>query len=182
MARDDFDDNQTDDNPYAAPESLSGERDGSETELAARSSRFVGALVDGIIMLALTLPIMFFTGYLDRVNPAQAQGQQPDMVETLGYQAVGMVIFLLVNGYLLATRGQSVGKLVVGTRIVDYQSGELVPLGKVFALRILPLQLVAVLPILGQLVPLIDALMVFSSERRCLHDLIAGTKVVTTRK
>jgi hypothetical protein len=34
------------------------------------------------------------------------------------------------------------------------------------------------IPFLGNFIALVDALAIFTSERRCLHDLVANTKVI----
>jgi uncharacterized RDD family membrane protein YckC len=78
----------------------------------------------------------------------------------------------------LATRGQSIGKLVVGARIVDYNSGQILPLLKLIGLRLLPVTIVALIPVVRSFAGLADVLFIFGSKQRCVHDLIAGTKVV----
>ncbi len=45
-------------------------------------------------------------------------------------------------------------------------------------LRYLPTQVIVAIPVVGALYALVDALFIFGAEQRCLHDLIAGTKVV----
>jgi uncharacterized RDD family membrane protein YckC len=60
-------------------------------------------------------------------------------------------------------------------RIVNYDDGQIPPWSKVFGLRYL------VNGLLGQVVPMyafIDALLIFGAEQRCIHDYLAGTKVV----
>ena len=52
------------------------------------------------------------------------------------------------------------------------------PLWRLLALRYLPLQAVGQIPILGVVVGLLNPLLIFRADRRCLHDHIAGTKVV----
>jgi len=38
--------------------------------------------------------------------------------------------------------------------------------------------LISAIPVVGSFFVLIDTLLVFRADRRCVHDLIAGTKVV----
>ncbi len=117
---------------------------------------------------SIVFPIMFATVAIQNVS----------LGETVMMTAVGVVIYLLLHGYLLATRGQSIGKLVAGARIVDYTSGDLLPLAKLIGLRVLPVSIVASIPMAGGILNMIDILFIFGSEQRCVHDLIAGTRVV----
>lgn len=161
-------------NPYQAP-ATEGEAPmmSSGAPLAGRVTRLAAVIVDGLINLLVTMPILFVTGYF-----ARAMEQQVSFLETTGITILGMVIFVAIHGYLLANRGQTVGKMLLNVRIVDYQTGELLTLGKVVGLRYVPLWLISMIPIVGGLFALADALLIFGQERRCIHDLIAGTKVV----
>jgi uncharacterized RDD family membrane protein YckC len=76
--------------------------------------------------------------------------------------------------------GQTIGKKIVGIRIVDLDNN--VPaLAKILGLRYLPTRAAALIPIMGSIYSLVDALFIFFPNRRCLHDLIAGTKVVKVK-
>jgi len=39
-------------------------------------------------------------------------------------------------------------------------------------------QLISLVPVLGGLYVIVDVLFIFRDDRRCIHDLIAGTQVV----
>jgi uncharacterized RDD family membrane protein YckC len=41
---------------------------------------------------------------------------------------------------------------------------------------------VALIPVIGGFLPLVDVLFIFRHDRRCIHDLLAGTNVVKVRK
>jgi uncharacterized RDD family membrane protein YckC len=45
-------------------------------------------------------------------------------------------------------------------------------------LRYLPVQLITNVPLAGPVLNLVNVLMIFRGDRRCGHDLIAGTRVV----
>ena len=90
-----------------------------------------------------------------------------------------LVIFMVINGYLLVTKGQTLGKLALGIRIVDAASNGAATAVKLLGLRYVLVLLVMAIPIIGQLLGLADALFIFRSDRRCVHDLLAGTKVVS---
>ena len=63
--------------------------------------------------------------------------------------------------------------------IVDAASNGAATAVKILGLRYVLVMLVAVIPFIGGLLGVIDFLFIFRSDRRCVHDLIAGTKVVS---
>lgn len=149
-----------------------------ETELASRWIRLVGAIIDGLISMAIIIPIMFFTGVLQQLyNTEQSL--------TFGVHVLLLVmgwgVFLILNGYLLFNRGQTIGKLVVKTRIVDL-NGNIPNFGKLLILRYFTLGLATQIPFIGSFVGLVDAIFIFGKERRCLHDYMAGTRVVNVKQ
>ncbi len=160
-------------NPYQAPQTTSSAPvPTSESQLASRVNRLGAAIVDSIIAMVVTIPLIFFTGYFQRTMQNNVT-----IGETLVYTIIGFVLFLGIHGYFLATRGQTVGKIAAKIRIVDYRTSELLPIGKLIGLRYLPLWIVNLFPF-GNFLALINVLFIFGSERRCIHDYIAGTKVV----
>lgn len=167
-------------NPYAAPETpdISSENFGGGPPLATRSQRFSGAFIDGLLMMPLVGVVVFF---LVRTNANQATGPMSEFIVSLIMLPVSIAWFLLLHGYLLATKGQTIGKMAVGTQIVDAQTGKLIPLIPLFLKRNFSIQVLALIPIVGNFIALIDSLMIFRENRRCLHDDIAGTKVVVYR-
>lgn len=141
--------------------------------LASLWARLGGAMIDGVISAAIILPIMMTTDILPR--PSTEQGMTMEVQAT--YFIFGMVVFLALNGYLLLKRGQTIGKVVVKTKIVDLD-GNLPKFGKLILRRYLILGLVAQIPILGGIAGIVNALFIFGKERRCVHDHLAGTRVV----
>ena len=101
--------------------------------------------------------------------------QQMSTVGGIAY----LVIFMVINGYLLVTKGQTLGKLALGIRIVDAGSNGAATAVKILGLRYVLVMLVGAIPIIGGLLGLIDFLFIFREDRRCVHDLLAGTKVVS---
>jgi uncharacterized RDD family membrane protein YckC len=143
--------------------------------LASRGLRFTAAIIDGVIAAFVMVPLMFFSGYWDSV----LAGDPPSYVASFGIAAAAMVVFVVIHGYWLAKHGQTIGKRVVGIRIVNV-SDELVPaFTTLVGARYGVVWLASLIPGVGVLISLIDDLFIFRSDRRCLHDLIAGTKVVT---
>ncbi len=144
-----------------------------EINLASRWARLGGSMVDGIVAIIILGPVMYFTGFWERAMT----GDVP-ISDTIIYGLLGRVVYLVLNGYLLSKRGQTIGKLVVGTRIISIETNEILPLWKVFVVRYLPLAVSANLPIIGPLIVGIDSLFIFRKDKRCIHDFIAGTKVI----
>ena len=162
-------------NPYQSPNSevTSKDMELGEAKLAGRGARFAGAFIDGVIMLAILAPIQWMAGMYEDFPNVPYQG----LGDTLMWSAVGFGVMLLLNGYLLATRAQSIGKVLVGTKIVTLE-GENADFGRIVIRRMLPMSIAALIPIAGSFVGLADALFIFGKERRCIHDHIASTRVV----
>ena len=90
---------------------------------------------------------------------------------------VGLVLFVVLHGYLLATRGQTIGKMLLKVRIVR-SDGSRASLLRIVGLRFVPTTVISLIPIIGGVYALVDCLLIFRDSRRCLHDNIADTIVV----
>ena len=146
-------------------------------QLASRWKRLGGSLLDGLISTIVIIPVIFATGIFNQLK----QGQRMNIAQTVLFFFLGLTIFLIIHGYLLSKYGQTVGKKIVGTRIVDKGTGKIIPLGKIFILRVLPISIISQIPLIGGLFGLADSLFIFRDDKRCIHDLIAGTIVVEAK-
>lgn len=171
-------------NPFEAPSynsDVASESTDGEV-LAGRFTRFAAAFADGLLILLVVLPVQYFSGYFERAA-AQSLTIPEQLIMTLLYP----LMQLILNGFPLAGRGQTIGKILSGIQIIGVNSSGLLPFFKVFVLRylwLLPVNLVAVfvpVPAMGLfigVIGLLDALLIFGGDRRCLHDYIAGSRVV----
>ena len=91
-----------------------------------------------------------------------------------------VVCFLVVigiNWYFLHKYGQTIGKRAVGIKVVQ-TDGRRCELWRFIFLRYMVTAMMDAIPLVGALVSIVDPLMIFGQEQRCLHDLIANTIVV----
>ena len=158
-------------NPYAAPRAVVlPEADLDEAELATRYQRLRAAIIDYLIFLVPAaigmLPMAFSSGRM--AGPALAG---------IALGGLTFVAIVALNGFLLAKRGQTVGKKAVGIRVVR-TNGDDAGFIRLFFLRGALSWLLATIPFVGAIYALLDILFIFRADRRCLHDLIADTKVV----
>ena len=119
-------------NPYAVSESSLQLQPAAETfpmGLASRVRRLGAVAIDAAI-IGLADYLVSLPAYLG-VNPFSSEAQVLNFISGFG-------IFLLVNGYTLQTRGQTIGKLILGICIVDTKSGELAGLLAVDSFTIRP--------------------------------------------
>jgi len=132
----------------------------------------VARIIDGAIDLAIFMPFFFATGIAERYG-----ADQVTFGEEVALFTSGLALHLVLHGFFLATRGQTIGKLIMGIQIVDYHTGELLSLWKLFFMRDFVIGMLGLIPI-GGLIGLVNVLMIFGEEKRCVHDHLAGTKVV----
>lgn len=161
-----------DNNPYDAPESDVQVANSELRDDASRWLRLFAAIIDGIIAIIITVPLMLYYGVFDMA----LAGQELSYKYTIMFTLLGVVAFMLLHGYLLKTKGQTIGKMILAIKIVDLQ-GNLPDFPKLILMRYGPLWALQLFPAIN-ILALVDILFIFRSDRRCVHDLIAGTKVV----
>ncbi|MGF6691380.1 putative RDD family membrane protein YckC [Metapseudomonas resinovorans] len=160
-------------NPYQVPQAELTVSSVAEPLLASRWTRLGAALIDGLIMSVVTVPVAYFSGTF----AAAQQGIEPSLGQQLLSLVVGVAVFLLVNGHFLKTYGQTLGKRLLKIAIVDL-NGQVPELGNLLLKRYLVWWLLAYVPIVGMFLVLVDYLFIFRADRRCLHDRLAATRVV----
>ena len=162
-------------NPYGSPEAVVA--DLSDIHLAGRGERLGAAIIDTIILLVILAPLMFVGGYWQAAM--SGDGEIPFGTALL-WAAVGFAVFVVVQWVPLNANGQTWGKRLLGIRIVD-MDGAKPPIGRLIGLRYLPVQVATNVPVVGMLLALANVLLIFRGDRRCGHDLVAGTQVVKGR-
>jgi uncharacterized RDD family membrane protein YckC/DNA-directed RNA polymerase subunit RPC12/RpoP len=138
--------------------------------LASRLARLGAAILDTIIMGLGALPGFFIL--------FQTKADLKFAGTGLYVMVAGVGVILIIQMVLLSTRGQTLGKMAAGVRIVRYSDGGDVGFVTAVLLRWIVPGLIGAIPVVGGLFGLLDVLFIFGEERRCIHDYIAGTKVV----
>jgi len=142
--------------------------------LASRFKRFVATIIDLILTPLVGVIVMLVTGLLESAEAYTT-------MTTIAVRAlsIAVIAYIVLHGWLLHTRGQTVGKAIMKIAIVDNITGEKAPLWKLLLIRMwfLPLIfLVALIP--WSIIPIIDQAMIFTASRRSLHDWLCGTSVI----
>jgi len=146
---------------------------GDGPQLATRGRRLGAALIDGLFALALSLAVM-----LPLYGTAYVRMMAQSKWSVLSGLLVYLGLFYLVQGWFLYQRSQSLGKMALGLRIVR-ADGSAASFGRSFGLRLVLFGLAGFLPFVGPFLGLVDSLFIFAPARRCLHDYVADTRVVT---
>ena len=144
--------------------------------LAGRGTRLGAHIVDSLLYAGSIIPGAILLGI--------GAGNNQDVAIGLGAALMGLCAlgFLIFQVYLISTSGQSLGKRWLGIKIVKVDGTE--PgfvhgwLLRGFLMYILTTVLNVATMVLGSVLGLVNVLMIFGDERRCLHDHIAGTKVI----
>jgi uncharacterized RDD family membrane protein YckC len=119
-------------------------------------------------------------GMGEALAPLPSVGNSELMVLLAGAAVIGVlgVLGVAIYQWILITRtGQSLGKKWTGIRI-ERIDGARITFGTGVVLRNWVPKVMGAVPYLGMLFHLIDCLFIFREDRRCLHDHIAGTRVV----
>lgn len=152
----------------------------TEPSTGLRGRRVAATVIDLLILGPTSLIIMLATGI---VESAEAW-VMPQPIIRLTLLMVGS--YLLLNGYLLVTNGQTLGKRLLGLRIQSATDGALLPFWKII-LRAYAILLVSALValvsvliafLLLPVIYLVNLLFAAGKPQRCLHDYLAGSVVV----
>ncbi len=144
-------------------------------------SRFLARFIDCLLFV---LPLAFAIGafFIDTVSFLIAMDLPGATVADVSRSSpfvlilalLGMCGYLILQAFLLATRGQSIGKIIVKIRIVDAHTGVSGGFLQNVFLREMLNSLLSMIPLYF----LVDSAFILQNDRRCIHDHIAGTVVV----
>ena len=160
-------------------------------EPAGVGARTGAALINAFVYFCSLLPGgLWLSRKLIESNPDIAHGGFPKLedldmtgvAEGVFWVYAGLFALLLVQALLILFRGQNLGKLLTGVKVVraddDGPAGFARGVMLRFALPVSVFFLLNVAFPLGFLFIALDYAFLFRADRRCLHDLIAGTRVV----
>lgn len=147
----------------------------TDKKLAKRSKRLAAAVVDIFIFLPL---VSLMAQPLGLTN-LQENGSTTafDLEQKIKLFLIGQLLFLLVQGYLLYSRGQTIGKILLKIRIVNMRE-EIPSITRLYLLRYFSFSLIVQIPIIGGIIAIVNLLFIFGKDQRCLHDYLAGTQVL----
>ncbi len=129
--------------------------------------------LDTIVALIWIIPLWSHFKLLDYLM----QGGSIPLGLQIEVAVLGFALFALANAWFLKRNGQTIGKMLLGIRIATLDGG-IPEVWRILALRYAPLSIVAMIPTFGMLLSTVDVLFIFRGNRRCLHDMIAGTQVL----
>lgn len=128
----------------------------------------------GLFLMAPSISAASSSSYPAAPAPAPSTGA----ILVLAIGGITALAFAIYQLVILSTRGQTVAKRLLGIRIVNFDNEQNPGFVKAVLLRALVPGLVGSIPLLGMIFTIVDACFIFRPDRRCLHDLMAGTKVV----
>lgn len=163
----------TDTNPFQPPAApVADVVDASQQQLAGRWARLGASFIDGLILTPVTFPV----GYALGIYNFSAKPQHP-LIDSILMSVLMFIMFAAIQSYFLAKTGQTIGKKALGIRIVNLDD-KIPSLRRLVGIRYAIMYLVTAIPFIGAVIGIVDILMIFRSDKRCLHDLVAGTRVV----
>jgi uncharacterized RDD family membrane protein YckC len=150
--------------------------------LAERWRRLLGAIADGLLeslcWLPTSLALMQSTSELMEDGQLTPDALMENFWSNFHLSLPYLAALLALQAVLLSLRGQSIGNMLVRTRIVRADDGEPAGFMRAFLLRGFLARAIRQIPLLGAIFWIVDSCFIFRDDKRCLHDLMAGTKVV----
>lgn len=146
--------------------------------LASRRRRFLATCIDLVVLPPIALVIMLVSGLMES---AEAYVWPQPVLRLFGLLVVS---YFAIHGYLLARRGQTLGKRLMGLRLVSTDSGTSLEFwqlaARAFAIPLVLLLAILVHFTLAMIVALLliaDPLVVLFRPKRSLHDYLIGSVV-----
>jgi len=146
------------------------------TDLASISRRFAAMFIDGLV-LGVPIIIVVVFGLLSSGDMEKAAQPGADIAAlfpllTGGFSLLMMAAVVAYEALMLSAGGQTVGKKMLNIKVVTADGGPITR-GQAWG-RALVRQLFGLVPCIG----IVDYLVAFGSERTCIHDVLAKTRVV----
>jgi uncharacterized RDD family membrane protein YckC/phage FluMu protein Com len=146
--------------------------------LSTRGTRLIGRMIDNLIYVAALIPGFIVIGMLpDDRPPGRGGNDELTFAEAVGVLVMlgGPLVVEIINSVLVVRSGQTLAKKMLGMRIVRLDDSLPGFVNGVILRSWVPAFIGL---FFGGLFYMANALAVFGQERRCIHDLLAGTRVV----
>jgi uncharacterized RDD family membrane protein YckC len=153
----------------------------NQQPLAGAGARLVSVILNGLLGALVALPGVILT-MVGLPTSSATPSATPD-ISTLSIIGIAL-IFLSVLGLwiyqlmLYLKTGQTLGKKWMGVRVVRFTDGGNPGFGGLIGLREILIAVIGMVPLVGFIFSIVDMCFIFRDDRRCIHDLIANTKVV----
>lgn len=136
--------------------------------LASRGKRLLARIIDALIV---GIPVAIVVGL--------SNGFTSNTGQTYWQQAVYTLVYLVYEGLMLTSSGQTVGKKLMRIRVALLENGA-IPAGSPGWFRAATYSLPALVPCIGSLFWLVNVLFCTWDQpyHQCLHDKAARTVVV----
>jgi uncharacterized RDD family membrane protein YckC len=138
---------------------------------ASRVSRLLAFIVDDILAFIVVMCFWFFI--IKRITPLS---EHLTVLQKSLIVLSFLIQYVLINGYLLHKKGQTIGKCIFKIKIVG-KNGQHVSLFRISLLRYFPFTIMSTIPVVSLMCP-INVLCIYRKSKYCLHDDIANTKVI----
>ncbi len=145
--------------------------------LANRGKRLVARIIDAIIIgVPVTLIMNAIVGWVDYFSTSNVEASKQATVS-----GVTMLVYLIYEGLMLTSRGQTVGKMAMKIRVAMLSNGS-VPTTQAGWTRAAVYTLPEIVPCCGFVFWLLNVLWCTWDKpyQQCLHDKAARTVVVAT--
>jgi uncharacterized RDD family membrane protein YckC len=166
-------------NPYAPPlaNPVPLVTDDAQLPLASRGARLGAVIIDWLIITAILFVVQAVTGTLQKtVITEGGYFVSFRMAQTWYWALVWVGLWAAVN-WVFLQQGQTIGKRLLKLKVLR-KDGAPADLLRLIVHRTLVLNVLALLPFIGWIIPLVDGLLIFRQDRNTLHDDLADTKVV----
>jgi uncharacterized RDD family membrane protein YckC len=143
-------------------------------ELASIGRRFAAMWVDSMVAMVVVVPAVFaimMTGPGTSPQSAEAAMNGLVLFATIG----AVILMLLYEGLMLARRGQTLGKMAVGIKVVTPE-GRDIGTGQAWGRAVLRQIFWSYLAFINYLPAL------FTRQKTAIHDLACKTRVVRARR
>lgn len=150
--------------------------DYEEFRLASRGHRLVAAIIDSLLLIAISFGIMWIFG-VRNFNSSEFAFLSVNMI--LGF-LLSQAVYLALNAKLLITKGQTIGKKALDIKIISGDGG-IPAFLNIYGLRYLVVNFLYQIPFFGIGFSILDSLLILNKNKKCIHDYIANTLVVTVK-
>ncbi len=150
--------------------------------LAGLIRRPIATIIDFLLIPLFGFILMLVSGAMEH---AEAYAGNQLFIRPL---LLGISSYVLVNGWLLYSRGQTLGKAIMGVTILSEKTGEKASiLSLLIRSLFFPTLYLTIPPLMGitsfflpwiALMVVLDQMFIFGKNRQCLHDYLCGTIVV----